>query len=1055
MPNFRILNRLILVVCAVAFAVGVSALVPPVPAYKAIPSSWEPTLVESSTISAEMSKRTIDEIPNNMLVLRVQFPDLSFKSTPAHPDNLAHDAVFFDRWMTHLKEYFVDASHGAYELQYYLYPQVLTMPHTIGYYGDDIPEKIDQNISQLIPDIVQMIDGEVDFNQYGGIIIFHAGAGQEADLSGLRKGSIWSTFLTRRHLQNAFDPQNDSYHGVPTNDGKYLTNLAIVPEDQFHDYFPVPPSTDADMYLYSIFGVLAHQFGHIIGLPTLFDNDSSNGGSQGIGNWGLMGTGVWNGNGYVPAQLSAFSRVLLGWDQPIVISSSGTNIPVDHFDNHFPDAHRVYKIPITDTEYFLVENRQQNPDGSLDPFASQPSYSFKLLPDGQQEYYEDNPNTTEDESLLPYFNFMTNSYSGSEWDFFLPGLGGPFPPNSALLQDGSGLLIWHIDENVIAENFTANFDRNRINADASRKGVDLEEADGLQQLDAVSQDSYRYGGPFDSFRNGNNSYFGFGYHNGLLSLPIADSNYGGVPLEIYDISSSSNTMTFSVNFRWSLQAAFQGENTLSALPVDFDGVEGNELFYPMPDGQLYLWKDGVLESGFPIARMPVVKNYVWDGESVYLPMLTNDLSRLYMMNSTERSYVFTQNSAHWASHPVDLGTKLALPLNRVDTNDPSNYSSSTVVVWDKASHQVLKGINLQGVIAANLINFRGKLSVLHRDSSQKYWLTEMAQDTWNGSTVSLDIPADSLIVGIFKAPLIPGSENGELIVQCPNSIYVFDSNMDLISGFPYVHNLIAVTDSSSYAPLSIADVDGNGTLDILIGGSNSFAVVDFHGSRMSPETLTLTDSADTTSAGVYASDIDADGYPEFVGNFSNNRLCIWESDYRQKAGYPIAFADRSRTLPFTAKSNDNNWYIYSATDNGKLFRNLLSQPPLPNPAYTWNTEFADFKRSASIDPGDLDNRYRSSELFVPGELYIYPNPLKSIYNQKLTVNVMPTKDTILELSIYDISGTLLYRQSSPVKAYLKNQDAFNIPTEKLSSGVYIAIVKNDDVSKRFKFSVEK
>lgn len=1048
------LSRIILVVYAVVFAGGIAALVPPVPAYKEIPGAWEPTLVESSIFSAEMGKGSRN-IPNNMLVLRVQFPDLSFKSNPAHPDNLAHDAQFFDRWMTHLKEFCVDASHGAYDLQYYLYPQVITMPNNIGYYGDDTPEKIDQNVSQLIPDIVQIIDADVDFNQYGGIIIFHAGAGQEADLSGLRKGSIWSTFLTRRHLQNAFDPQNDSYQGVPTNDGKYLTNLAIIPEDQFHDYFPVPPSSDADMYLYSIFGVLAHQFGHIIGLPTLFDNDSSNGGSQGIGNWGLMGTGVWNGNGYVPAQLCAYSRVLLGWDQPIVISSSGTNIPVDHFDNHFPDAHRVYKIPITETEYYLVENRQQNPDGSLDPFANQPSYSFKLLPDGQQEYYQDNPATPENESLLPYFNFMTNSYAGSEWDFFLPGLGGPLPPNSALLQDGSGLLIWHIDENVIAENFTANFDRNRVNADASRKGVDLEEADGLQQLDAVSQDVYRYGGPFDSFRSGNNSYFGNAYHNGLLSLPIADSNYGGVPLEIYDISTSGNTMTFSVNFRWSLQTSYLGENNVSALPVDFDGVEGNELFYAMPDGQLYLWKDGVLESGFPMPRMPVVASYVWDDESLYLPMQTNDLSRLYMMNSDERNYVYTQNAAHWASHPVDLGSVLALPLNRVDTANPGSYSSSSVIIWDKESRQMLKGINLQGEIVANMVNFRNKLSVLHKDTDDRIWLSELPRDTWSGSTVSLDIPADSLIVGIFKAPLIPGSEQGELIVQCPNSVYVFDGNMHLVNGFPFVHNIVAVTDSSHYAPLSIADVDGNGILDILIAGDNSFVVVDYHGSRMSPATLSLTESGDAIASGVYAADIDADGYPEFVGNFSHNRLCVWEHDYRQKSGYPIAFAERSRTMPFIAKASDDTWYLYSATDNGKLFRSALAQAPLINPAYTWQTEYADYLRSASIDPGDLSNRYRSDELFVPGELYIYPNPLKSIYSQKLTINVMPTEDTTLELSIYDISGALLFRQSSPVKAYLKNQDAFNIPVEKLSSGVYIAVIKNDDVSKRFKFSVEK
>jgi hypothetical protein len=258
-----------------------------------------------------------------------------------------------------------------------------------------------------------------------------------------------------------------------------------------------------------------------------------------------------------------------------------------------------------------------------------------------------------------------------------------------------------------------------------------------------------------------------------------------------------------------------------------------------------------------------------------------------------------------------------------------------------------------------------------------------------------------------------------------------------------------------YAPLSIADVDGNGILDILVGGDLSFAVIDYHGDRMSPEILSLSDAGDGIASGVYAMDIDADGKAEFVGNFSRNRLCVWEHDYRLKSGFPIAFAERSRSLPFVSKDSGNAWYLYSATDNGKVFRTGLANAPLSNPALTWNTEYADLKRSASIDPVNLPNQFRSSDLFVPGELYIYPNPLKSIYNQKLTVSVMPTRDVPLELSIYDISGSLLFRQNALAKAYLKNLDIFNIPADKLSSGVYIAVVKSADDSKRFKFSVEK
>src|SRR5690606_4683109 len=56
-------------------------------------------------------------------------------------------------------------------------------------------------------------------------------------------------------------------------------------------------------------GVLAHETGHALGLPDLYDYDGS---SQGIGAWGLMGTGS-HATRYSPAHLDAWSKEQLGW----------------------------------------------------------------------------------------------------------------------------------------------------------------------------------------------------------------------------------------------------------------------------------------------------------------------------------------------------------------------------------------------------------------------------------------------------------------------------------------------------------------------------------------------------------------------------------------------------------------------------------------------------------------------------------------------------------------------------------------------------------------------
>ncbi len=1013
------------------------ALVPPHPRYETVPAAYQPTRIELSAPSLGLSRPKT--IPNNILVLRVQFSDLSFQAAPAYPDHLAHDAAFFDRWMLHLSDFFADASHYQYELEYTLYPEVFTLPRPLAYYGGDTTDAIDANIAHLASDLLLQADPLIDFSQYGGLILFHAGSGQESDISGIRSEQIWSTFLTRKLLQATFDPENDDYPGLTTDDGAILTNIVIIPESEYQDYFPGEDHPDADAYLFSIYGVLAHQFGHLIGLPTLFDNDSSNGVSQGIGNFGLMGTGVWNASGYVPAQVSPWCRYFLGWEIPITITADTQNILVDYFLDHGVDKNRLYKVPISDAEYFLVENRQQNPDGSLDPYSNLPSFTFKLLPEGEQDYYENYP-------LLPYFNFMENRYIGCEWDFFLPGLGGPIPPGMQIPVDGSGLLIWHIDENVIAANFTTNFDRNRINGDARHKGVDVEEADGIQHLDSAVYDYYKWGGPYDTFRSGNNDYFGNQTHNGMLSLPTAESYYGGVQLEIYDIGPSANQMSFSVRFAWRLETDYSGTNPFGACLVDFTGDGETEIFYPMPDGQLFLWKDEQLLPDFPLNRMPVTQHYVWNGEKFFIPMQVADVARLYRLGPGEHVFVFSQNERVWATHPVCQSSenRLFLAINRTDSNRGELYSFDTTT----ESESLLN--TFDDPVITNMVLFRDSLLLLTRSVNDLHTLWNLRLDDLEISSRPLALPADSTLVGIFKAPVLPDSQNGELIVQFRNSLYLFDHDLQPVPGFPFIHDL------NSTAPLCLADVDINGTLDILVSSDHGFAVIDYSGTRMSPAALNLAASDSLAfSGGIMAQDIDHDGRMEFIGSFSNNRLLVWEDDFRPKRGFPVSFSDPSRSLPLIGKASDGNIYAWIATDNGRIYRHPLPEANLGDLDLQWFTEYGTLQRQASRDHTDLPNLYLSSSIFVPEEVYIFPNPLKSIYEKRLTLNVMTSEDTPFEFRIFDIAGKLVYQQKSFAYAYLRNRELVDFPVDKLSSGVYIAVICADRESKRIKFAIEK
>jgi M6 family metalloprotease-like protein len=87
------------------------------------------------------------------------------------------------------------------------------------------------------------------------------------------------------------------------------------------DDYIVVPSLACETGMIEI-GVICHELGHAIGLPDLYDYD---GGSSGIGFWGLMGSGNWN-TPASPAHLCAWSREQLGWLDPVEIGWRPRNV---------------------------------------------------------------------------------------------------------------------------------------------------------------------------------------------------------------------------------------------------------------------------------------------------------------------------------------------------------------------------------------------------------------------------------------------------------------------------------------------------------------------------------------------------------------------------------------------------------------------------------------------------------------------------------------------------------------------------------------------------------
>jgi immune inhibitor A len=161
-------------------------------------------------------------------------------------------------------------------------------------------------------------DGYVD-----GIFLIHAGGGAEAERDPiLRPHKIWSHKWV---LPTPF-----------TNSGVKVYAYSTEPED-------------------GNVGVFAHEFGHVLGLPDLYDSTYR---SRGIGDWCLMANGSWGGSGKRPVRLSCWCLSKLGWMKPKMVRKASTlTLPPLALDKNA--CYQLWTGGKKGPEYFLIENRQQ------------------------------------------------------------------------------------------------------------------------------------------------------------------------------------------------------------------------------------------------------------------------------------------------------------------------------------------------------------------------------------------------------------------------------------------------------------------------------------------------------------------------------------------------------------------------------------------------------------------------------------------------------------------------------------------------------------------------
>lgn len=272
---------------------------------------------------------------HRVLVILIQYPNLTSNFSRTTFNNFMNQTNFNSTGS--FKDYFTENSFNQLTLNTDVFGWY-TAANNYTYYGNNNGTNRARQLGREAIDAAEAAgvnfanydndgDGEVD-----GVIFVHSGPGAE---QGAQTQFIWSH-------RSSLGTYSRFYDGVLIND--YMFN----PETR-------SPVGTANPRMVGI-GVFCHEFGHILGLPDLYDTDGSNGDSEGIGEWGLMGSAGWLNLERTPAHFSAWAKDVLGWQNPTVLNSSGNYTLMPASSNN-----QSYRINTPDPdEYFLLENRHRS-----------------------------------------------------------------------------------------------------------------------------------------------------------------------------------------------------------------------------------------------------------------------------------------------------------------------------------------------------------------------------------------------------------------------------------------------------------------------------------------------------------------------------------------------------------------------------------------------------------------------------------------------------------------------------------------------------------------------
>ncbi|MCU7495080.1 MAG: T9SS type A sorting domain-containing protein [Ignavibacteria bacterium] len=904
-------------------------------------------------------------------------------------DPLPHDESYFSLHLKFAQNYFRAVSNGNLTLSYTVLPKV-TVSKRIRDYAPAANSSDLTSLGTLAKEVWPLAKEQnpgIDFSSYDAFVIFHAGVGRDISIPGSlgNDRDLPSVYLSDNMFRNTI---GGDLSGLPLNrDGKY--NTMIIPETESREIEDITGAKN--LLQISINGLVVSSIGSHLGLPDLFDTKT---GLSAIGRFGLMdGQAIFTFSGLFPPEPSPWEKMFLGWTVPVEANINGGTLNLKALRAAQPGDTTLIKVPINSREYYLVENR------SRDALKNGAVVTYVV---GQDTLTRVFPKDTSGFSYESADSLKGVVINVDEYDWAVPG---------------NGIVVWHIDENVINEKISTN----TINTDKFRRGVDVEEADGVQEIGEkfttiLGDEVVGEGTEFDFWYKSNPSTL-FTNRFSFDTQPPARTNSGANSLvTMSNFSDVSDKMSFNLSFGDTVvkPLAYRklpfGLSSLRALGLNLYALKGTSLL------RLSSMNGTILDSvtAFSSAALAAsqaaseevvagivgnrLKGYIYNGANAVTaeqvlsenpstaPAITEgeNTQRLIAFGTEKGKVVFyapgTASAPGFTLIREEHLPSLDFPVLNLAL-DGTNYSAFYKVA--EGSYGLIDPLKKEYFFTSPAVKI-----ALTKDKNGNYVTVVLTSDNEisvlsNGEflkTINLRALGDSAVTSFSLGDL---KQNGE--------------NYVIISG----KNLNALN-------LRGAQADNFPFEDPQGIGFNSTPLVFYNNQLGATEILAVTKDGRTFAVNAATGRV-IKGFPVSSGQRVSTNPVLFNTD---RTALSLVTAD-SLFYTYTVSSGAEN--IYWASENGSSSGNSF----LAQAQYT--------------------NR---QSVFMPKErAYNWPNP---VYGEQTNIRYFVSEDSKIEIKIFDLAGDLVAELSDNARGGLDNETVWNVSG--VQSGVYFARIQATGVT---------